>query len=73
MVFYVAAVVLSVVVVWCAKRFSEPDPPPPALPFEDQPPVTADAEHPRGRRLDQYIEEGLNEIDQWLQHPDEAT
>jgi hypothetical protein len=73
MVLDVLALVLVLAVRWCAKRFSEPEPLPPELPFEDQPPVTADAEHPRGRRFDDYVEGGFGEIDQWLHHRDEAA
>lgn len=72
MVLDVLALVLVMLVRWCAKRFSEPDPAPPELPFEDQPPVTAHTEHPRGRRFGEYVEEGFDAIDQWLHHRDEA-
>jgi hypothetical protein len=73
MVLDVVALVLFFGVRWYARHRSEPDPTPPELPFEDLPPVTADAPPPRGRRLNDYVEAGFGEIDQWLHRRDEAA
>ena len=72
---FLDVVVLALIlgVRWLARHFSAPDPAPLELPFEDRPPVTAAAEHPRGRRFDDYVEEGFGEIDQWLHRRDEAA
>ena len=72
MVLDVLALVLFLGVRWFARRYSSPDPVP-ALPFEDLPPVTAVDDHPRGRRLVDYVEQGVEEIDLWLHHRDEVA
>jgi hypothetical protein len=73
MVLDVLALALFLGVRWAARRYSEPDPIPPELPFEDLPPVTAVDDRPRGRKLNDYVEQGFDEIDQWLHHRDEAA
>jgi hypothetical protein len=73
MVLDLAAVALFLGVRWLARHRSEPDPTPPELPFEDLPPVTADLAPPRGRRLNQYVDGGFTEIDQWLHRRDEPA
>ena len=74
MVLDVLAVVLFLGVRWVARRYSAPDPTPPELPFEDLPPATApDDHHPRGRRLNGYLDQGFHEIDRWLHHRDEPA
>ena len=42
------------------------------LPADDQPPPAADEALPHGRRLTQYVEGGLEEIDEYLRRNEAA-
>jgi hypothetical protein len=69
----VLALTLFFGVRWYARHHTTAEPLPAALPAEDQPPVTADATAPRGRRLETYVERGLDDIHDWLRDRGEAA
>lgn len=73
MVFMVLALVLLGGAVWISRAVSAATEPPPPLPFDDLPPVTAGSDWPRGRRMRVYLDQGFEEIDHWLHHRDEAV